>query len=203
VVLAEVSFVPPATKTYRIEKSSGSDRCEKIVRRILNKETEVVSDESSQLTLANYDFQVLGRDRLDGRAYIVLGLTPKRKQESLIAGRAWIDAETYQIRRIQGKPTKSPSWWVKDVELTLEFGDVGGMWLHHATRAVAEVRLFGRRMLVARSLTYQIGEEVASNRVPVPALATPAATPRRTRQAVRHPQKTAPPSLFGSGVLRP
>src|SRR3982074_1767265 len=39
-VVAEVNFRPPATKDYRIQKSSGSNRGQQIVRRILDREVE-------------------------------------------------------------------------------------------------------------------------------------------------------------------
>jgi hypothetical protein len=215
-VIAEISFVPPATKTYTIQKASGSERGENVVRRILNKETEMAGDDSSHLTLENYDFAFLGRETLNGRPCFVLGLTPKRKSTELVLGNAWVDAETYQIHRIQGKPAKNPSWWLKEVELTLEFGEVDGMWLHNATEAVAEVRLFGRRTLVSRSLDYQTAREVAANApaaasvsatvppagiLPAPAQAVRAA-PRKPK-AARRPTRPVPPLAFGTGANQP
>ena len=47
-------------------------------------------------------------------------LTPRRDSKELVHGRAWIDAEKFNVRRVEGM-VKAPSWWLKRVEITMRF----------------------------------------------------------------------------------
>ncbi|HXF13146.1 MAG TPA: hypothetical protein VN517_08325 [Terriglobales bacterium] len=38
------------------------------------------------------------------------------------------EAKTYHIRQIFGVPVKSPSFWIKDLHITVQFAAVNGMW---------------------------------------------------------------------------
>jgi hypothetical protein len=40
---------------------------------------------------------------------------PKNRKQVSCAGRIWVDAADYAIVRIEGKPAKNPSFWVKTV----------------------------------------------------------------------------------------
>jgi hypothetical protein len=163
-VMAEVSFLPPGTKQYTIKSTEGSGRGEKIVRKVLEHEQEMASDwEETSLTGRNYNFQLAGEESLNGRRCYVLKLDPKREVKDLIRGTAWIDAASYNTVRIVGQPAKSPSWWVKRVDLTLNFSDVDGMWLQTGATANAEVRLMGKHVLTSQDLKYDTaGEAVAA-----------------------------------------
>jgi hypothetical protein len=83
-------------------------------------------------------------------------LNPKRNDKELIEGQLWVDQQTYNIRRIEGKPAKSPSWWVHDVHLRMSYADVDGMWLRTFTYAVADVRFKGKYEMVSRDLEYHV-----------------------------------------------
>ncbi len=86
-VVAEVNFKPPAFKDYRIQRSSGSSRGQQLVRRVLDHEVEVKSNQtSSAISTDNYSFNYIGEATLEGRACYILGLRPKRKEKDLIAG---------------------------------------------------------------------------------------------------------------------
>ncbi|HEX7423078.1 MAG TPA: hypothetical protein VF311_04205, partial [Terriglobales bacterium] len=55
----------------------------------------------------------------------------------------WVDASTFRIRRIEGVPAKSPSFWLKNIHLTVQFAELGGMWVPVTFDAIATVRLLG------------------------------------------------------------
>src|SRR6266513_2993045 len=58
-VVAEVNFRPPASKVYRIRRSTGSNRGQQVVRRVLEHEVEAASNSNqarAALTRDNYDF---------------------------------------------------------------------------------------------------------------------------------------------------
>lgn len=161
-VLAEVSFLPPGTKNYSITRTQGSGRGEKVVRKVLEHEQEMAGEwEDSAITERNYKFELAGEEFLNGQRCLVLKIEPKRQTKELIRGKAWIDALTYNVRRISGNPAKNPSWWVKRVELTLTFSDVDGMWLQTGATANADVRFFGKHMLTAHDVSHDTSDMVA------------------------------------------
>ncbi|MBZ5677277.1 MAG: hypothetical protein LAP61_23780 [Acidobacteriia bacterium] len=162
-VIADVTFVPPDVKRYAIRQASGMGLGEKIVRQMLDHETDIVKDYgSTDLTPSNYDFQFVREDRLDGQRCYVLEMTPKRKGKTLLRGHIWVDASTYQLRRTEGEPGKAPSWWLRDSRIVLTYGDVGGMWLQTSSESTANVRFVGPHTMVARDVEYKFSELTAS-----------------------------------------
>ena len=164
-VTAEISFVPPRSKDFRITDANGSSRGEGIVRHILEDEAKAAATGTAPgaVTRENYDFQGAGEEALNGRDCFVLLLTPKRADKSLIAGKAWVDKATYLVRRIDGEMAKMPSWWLKAVHVTLDFDQVDGMWVQERTRAVADVRMVGRHVLTSEAVKFQSGGVEARN----------------------------------------
>ena len=67
-------------------------------------------------------------------------------------GQIWVDANTFRIRRIEGVPAKSPSFWLKNIHITLQFAQVGGMWVPVTFDAVATVRFFGEYTLAGLNI---------------------------------------------------
>jgi Outer membrane lipoprotein-sorting protein len=185
-VLAEVSFVPPKTKDYRITETQGSSRGETVVRNILEGEQKAAATGQAPgaVNSDNYEFQLQGEQLLDGHDCFVLGLNPKRKEKNLIIGRAWVDKNTYLVRRVQGQLAKMPSWWIKSAEVTLDFGDVSGMWLQTHMRAVADVRIVGPHTLQEDALKLRTGSAVAE------------LIPSRGKAPRRNPQRT--PAIMGT-----
>ena len=166
-VMAQVNFVPPSQKDYTVRKIEGSDRGAEIVRRVLEHESEMASHaESHELTARNYQFALLGHEPVDGHDCYVLQLTPKRNAVELVRGQAWVDATDFQIRRIEGAPAKSPSWWIRNLHVTINYGPVQGIWTQVATKAVAEVRLMGTTVLTSREVDLQAATVDARNRLP-------------------------------------
>jgi Outer membrane lipoprotein-sorting protein len=165
-VVAQIQYLPPGRKTYAIQTRTGSGRGEQVVKRILDHESEMArrSSQSSAAALneENYSFTYLGLDSLDGNQCYVLGLIPQRKESELIAGRAWVDSNTFLVRRIEGDTAKTPSWLLKKVHVKIDFADVSGMWLQTAMEAIADVRFVGSQTLQSKTLDYRVTSEVAS-----------------------------------------
>lgn len=165
-VKAQINFVPPHERDYKIVESKGSDRGEKVVRKILDHEAqaEKSSPPPTAIVHDNYDFDLVGEQDLQGARCYVLSLHPKRKDPSLIVGRAWIDAGTFLVRKVEGAMSKSPSWWVKDVTLTVLFGEIGGVWTQTATSAIANVRIIGKYTVTGNATNLQTASAEAANR---------------------------------------
>jgi hypothetical protein len=151
-VMAQINFVPPDAKTYRIIQARGNSRGEKIVRELLDRETESAKKgHASEISRMNYDFAFLRQENFGVPEY-VLRIVPKRKDKYLLRGQIWVDASTFRVRRIEGVPAKSPSFWVKDIHITLQYAELGGMWVPVAFDAIATVRLLGEYTLTGLNI---------------------------------------------------
>jgi hypothetical protein len=169
-VVAEVNFRPPTSKDYKIQNSSGSKRGEQVVRRVLDHEVQATSNGSQSrtaLTRDNYDFTFIAEEALDGQPCYLLQLKPKRKETDLISGKAWVDKQSFLVRRIEGEVAKTPSWWLKRVRVKLAFADLEGTWVQTNFEAVADVRMVGTHTLTSRILDYRGTNVVSSTRAPL------------------------------------
>jgi hypothetical protein len=162
-VVAAVDFQPPDKKDYRIQKSSGGDRGLQVVRRLLDHEVAAASNQRrTAFTRDNYDFSYIGDTTLDGQRCYILGLKPKRKEADLINGQLWVDEHSFIVRHIEGELAKSPSWWIRRVNVKLSFSEVGGAWLQTEMEATADVRIAGTHTLTSRTIDYRPANDFAS-----------------------------------------
>ncbi len=187
-VVAEVNTVASGKKDYSITEGDGG-QAEKIVRRVLDHEIESVNQEHSGVLLSpeNYNFAYLGTETVDGQSCYILQLTPRHDGRDIVKGKAWIDTRTYLLRQLAGTPTKTPSWWIKDLQITMHYKDIDGLWLQDSAEAIAQVRLVGKHTLSARSVDVRTDSAVAKNATPQ----NP--THKRTRRT--------DPALLGAGVF--
>jgi hypothetical protein len=147
-VMAQINFVPPDMKTYKITQAQGNSRGEKMVRELLDRETESAKKgHGSEISRTNYDFVFLRQETFGIVPEYVLAIVPKRKDKYLLRGQIWVDANTFRIRRIEGIPAKSPSFWIKGIHITLQFAQLGGMWVPVSFDAIATVRFLGQYTL--------------------------------------------------------
>ena len=162
-VIARVTFDPPGIKQFVIQQASGTGMGERIVRQMLEHETEIGRhNASTDLSPANYNFRYLREEGLGGRRCYVLEILPRRNDKSLLRGQIWVDAITYLLQRTEGEPARSPSWWLKDARLVLVYSDVGGMWLQTSSESSAEVRFLGRHTMLSRDVEYSMSTLAAS-----------------------------------------
>jgi hypothetical protein len=154
-ITAQIDFAPPNVKTYKIIQASGNSRGEKMVREILDRESESAKAEPSTqvISRSNYDFVFLRRENFGIVPEYVLRILPKRKTKFLLRGQIWVDANTFHIRRVEGVPAKSPSFWIKNAYITLQFAQLGGMWVPISFDAVATVRFLGQYTLTGLNVS--------------------------------------------------
>jgi len=161
-IVAKVNFLPPNQKSYDIAESTGGFQ-EKVVRRVLDHEVDVTRDpQDTWLTSRNYNFELLGEQQLNGRRCYLPRSHPKRSDKNLMKANIWVDAASFRILRLDGEPNKNPSFWIKDVHITLDFGDVSGMWLQTHTQATARVRFAGDYKMYSRDMRYETAPVMAS-----------------------------------------
>jgi hypothetical protein len=152
-LLATIDYMPAGQTSYRIDHSTGG-MGERAIRHALDHEAELAkTPERMEMTERNYTFSFEGVDQLRGRKCYVLQSNPKRDDRYLLKAQVWVDAENFRILKIHGRPQRSPSFWVKDLDLTLEYNELGGMWMHTTTRADADVRFDGSFTLLANAVS--------------------------------------------------
>ena len=124
-----------------------------MVRELLDRETESAKKRhGSEVSRANYDFVFLRQENFGVVPEYVLLIVPKRKDKYLLRGQIWVDATTFRIRRIEGIPAKSPSFWIKDIHITLQYAELGGVWVPVSFDAIATVRLLGQFTLAGLNI---------------------------------------------------
>ena len=131
-----------------------------MVRDILDLEVAPAHN-SSEISRRNYNFVFLQQEMLGGALTHLLRITPKRKEKYLFNGFVWVDAKTYHIERIEGTPVKRPSWLIKDLDITLQYADVDGLWLPTYIRAAVDVRFAGSYLLTGQNVGLRLSAPVA------------------------------------------
>jgi hypothetical protein len=142
-VTTQITFTPPDVKTFKITDAQGSATGKKIVSAILEQEVLSAKEGQRDISRSNYNFVFLREQNLGVVSEYVLHIIPKRKEKGLLLGDLWVDAKTYHVRQIIGVPLKTPSFWVKDVHITIQFAEVNQMWLPVSVDAIATVRFLG------------------------------------------------------------
>jgi hypothetical protein len=144
-LIAQIDFVPPDVKTYKIVQTSGNSLGAKIVRELLSSETSSTRKEhSTEISRANYDFVFLKQQNFGDVPEYIFSISPKRKDRYLLRGQIWVDADSFRIRQIEGVPARSPSFWLKDLHITLQYGELGGIWVPVTYSAIADLRIVGK-----------------------------------------------------------
>jgi hypothetical protein len=150
---AQISFTPPDIKTFKITEEQGNPTGKKIVRAILDQEiASAKQGNKGEINRSNYDFVFLREQNFGAVPEYVLHIIPKRKEKGLLLGQIWVDAKSYHIRQIVGVPLKTPSFWIKDVNITVQFAAVNGMWIPVVIDAIAMLRFLGIYTLTGRNL---------------------------------------------------
>ena len=97
--------------------------------------------EHASITLENYSFD----DRLtivEGLA--ALGITPRRRDVLLVDGTIYVQAGDGDLRRVEGRLSKAPSFWTRKVEISRRYERIGGVLVPVSFDSVAHVMIAGR-----------------------------------------------------------
>lgn len=145
-------------KTLEVVAESGSGFVRnRIIRKMIDAEEEAsrkTENEHTRIIPANYDFRLIGTDILDGRGNYVLEISPKTQNKYLIRGRIWVDADDFAIARIEGRPVKNPSFWVRSVQVVQQYERHGRFWLPVMNQSRAQARIFGATEVVIEYFDY-------------------------------------------------
>lgn len=168
----DTQYDPAAGLTYSIVAQGGSER---IRKRVLNAVLEAEQENSTHiewgkgnLSRANYAFDFGGHA---GDGMLRMQLTPRRRDTRLVVGSALVTAKSGNLVRVQGRLSKSPSFWVRWVDVSRSYAPVGGAMMPVALESAADVRIAGMSTF-SMTYDYQMVDGQAINAAPAFALRT-------------------------------
>jgi hypothetical protein len=154
----EVDFDAASGKSFRILSQSGSKIFgEKVLKRAMDSEKEASKDgAATAMTPANYQFQLLGSESLDGRPAYILSVEPLTESKFLYRGKIWVDATDFAVTKIEASPAKNPSFLISRTLVQWTYAKTGNFWLPQRSHSEAKIRIGGAAVLTIDYGTYQI-----------------------------------------------
>lgn len=141
---AITEYSPDTGLRYSIVAQGGSER---IRRRVLKVVLEAEQENSARgewrkgnLSRNNYEFIFGGRT---AEGMLRMQLSPRRRDSRLVKGSALLIAHSGDLVRVEGRLSKSPSFWVKWVNVTRSYSPIKGVMMPIAIESTADVRIAG------------------------------------------------------------
>jgi hypothetical protein len=130
---------------YQIVDEGGSGYIRnKVLRAALEGEQKIWTDREPQkasFTHDNYMFED-GAAAPDGLASV--GVKPKRKDVLLVEGAIFVQPGDGELSRIEGKLSKTPSFWTRRVDVVRRYERKAGVRVPISIESVAQVLIAGR-----------------------------------------------------------
>jgi len=157
-MLVTVTCLDDGSKQFRTVSATGWGIARNhVFPKLLESESEATRRdvrEQSRITPENYSFKMIGRDYVNQHPAYVIAITPKTQNKYLVHGRIWIDVDDYAIVRIEGKPAKNPSFWIKSVHFVHTYQKSGSFWLPVSDHSVTDARILGTTELTIEYFDY-------------------------------------------------
>ena len=149
---AITEFDPATGFTYTIVAQGGSERIQRrVLKAVLEAERENATDaewRKVNLSRANYEFDFGGQA---GDGMLKMQLTPRRRDSRLVLGSALVTATSGNLVRVEGRLSKSPSIWVRWVDVSRSYAPIAGAMMPVTIESTADVRIAGTSTF---SMTY-------------------------------------------------
>lgn len=130
---------------YQIVDEGGSGYIRsKVLRAALEGEKKIWADREPQKSSFNHDNYLFdtGAPSPDGLA--ALSVTPRRKDVLLVEGAIFVQPADGELARIEGKLSKTPSFWTRRVDVVRRYERKGGVRVPISIESVATVLIAGR-----------------------------------------------------------
>jgi hypothetical protein len=165
---AVTEYSPEAGLSYHVTDEGGSGYIRsKVLRGVLEGEQEAIARGEltrSALDPANYTFAAQGVDEA-GLANVLL--SPRRKERTLVFGKMFLQPDDGRLVRLEGQLAKSPSFWIKNVEIVRVYERIAGAVVPVELASNAQLRLLGAATLRMTYIYSHIdGQPVASTSQP-------------------------------------
>ena len=130
--------------SYEVLQEGGSDQVRhKALYPALAREQELVEKGTPvymPALLVNYD---CAEPQPDQSGFMRVAIRPRQPSRHLVNGTLLWEPESGAVLRVAGRLSKSPSFWVSDVEMDWEYAPVAGVVLPLAVHARAKVKFVG------------------------------------------------------------
>ncbi len=129
-----------------------------VIARLLQSEVDhVQKGEGGDMSLSsrNYKFSFQKTETRDGRTLHVFNVKPRKKRVGLFKGKAYINAYTGSLVRVEGTLAKSPSFFIKKVEFVQDYEDVGEFTFPARIRSNVKTRLVGLTVIDIEHRDYE------------------------------------------------
>jgi hypothetical protein len=137
---------PGAPFKYSVTREGGSEYVRnKVLRGVLKGEAELLADGKplrAPIVPRNYTVEPGG---VTASGLVRLLLHPARKSDGIVRGAALIEPDIGGIVHMEGRLTKSPSFWVRDVDVTWKFARIGNDIVPTELSSSARVLFYGRQ----------------------------------------------------------
>jgi len=143
----DTDFTRTSGLRYAVTAEGGSGYIRsRVLRSLLDEEQRLIArgDQASvALSTDNYEFtpERIGEDGL-----AVVGLAPRRKDRSLVAGQIFLTADG-ELVRLEGRLAKNPSFWTSRVDVVRSYRRIAGVPMPVSLETTAQLRLFGSSAL--------------------------------------------------------
>jgi hypothetical protein len=152
-MVAVTEYQPAVGFSYSIIAQGGSERIQRrVLKSVLDAERENSTTEEwrkSNLSHANYEFNFGGSA---GDGMLRMHLNPRRRDPRLVDGAALLTATSGHLVRVEGRLSKSPSFWVRWAQVSRTYAPIGGAMMPVAVDSTADIRIAG---LSTFSMTYE------------------------------------------------
>jgi hypothetical protein len=137
-------YKPETGFRYEVIAQGGSDRIRnRVLKKVLEAEKASFALRERRrgaLSRENYDFDIAGRTP-DGM--IRVHLNPKRRDSRLVSGSALLSPGSGELVSLKGRLSKSPSFWVRWVNVARHYVPIGGATMPASVEFTADVKIAG------------------------------------------------------------
>jgi hypothetical protein len=160
---ADTGFSPATGMQYVIVSQGGSRYIRThVLRTLLEQEKQLIAQgrgNTATLDRSNYQFTP---DGYDAEGLVRIGLRPLRRDRALIAGALWLRPEDGELVRVEGQLAKSPSIWMKKVDVVRRYARINDVLVPTLLESTAHLRLLGRSSLRMAYEYSEVGDRSAS-----------------------------------------
>jgi len=122
-----------------------------VIARLLQSEVDHAKQGDNSdiaITAENYKFAYKGVEEVEGGPLChVFQAKPRHKRVGLFKGTIYLNVYNGAMFKAEGKMVKSPSFFVKNIEFSQEYGEVGGFDMVTHIHSTAETRIIGKAVV--------------------------------------------------------
>ncbi len=146
------------------EDGSGYIRSHVLAAALAGEQKMWAAGDSVRAALTRENYVFADRDSSAAESLTALGVTPRRKDVLLVHGAIFVDPGDADLMRVEGRLSKTPSFWTRRVEVVRRYQRINGVRVPISVESVAQVLIAGRSTF---QMTYEY-ETINGERVGTP-----------------------------------